>query len=85
MKNTFALLAFSFIAITIFGGDSALAADAAEGAAAGMQHRPDLLDGQISIYSSISDSNAPASQIRVSKMSTDFFDNVQHPDHPGNA
>tara|TARA_B100000405_G_C16573199_1_gene370246 strand:- start:420 stop:743 length:324 start_codon:yes stop_codon:yes gene_type:complete len=35
MKNTFALLAFSFIAITIFGGDSALAADAAEGAAAG--------------------------------------------------
>jgi F-type H+-transporting ATPase subunit c len=29
MKNTFALLAFAFIAVTVFGGDSALAQDAA--------------------------------------------------------
>ncbi|MDG2291504.1 MAG: ATP synthase F0 subunit C [Phycisphaerales bacterium] len=34
MKNTFALMAFSFIAITLLGGDFALAADAPEAAAA---------------------------------------------------
>jgi F-type H+-transporting ATPase subunit c len=33
MKNTFALMAFSFIAITLLGGDFALAADAPEAAA----------------------------------------------------
>ena len=31
MKNTLALMAFAFIAVTVFGGDSALAADAVEG------------------------------------------------------
>jgi|TARA_B100001059_G_scaffold28184_1_gene22818 F-type H+-transporting ATPase subunit c len=34
MKNTFALMALSFVVLTVLGSDAALAADGAEGAAA---------------------------------------------------
>ena len=37
MKNTFALLAFSFVTVTVLGGDSALAAEAAAAGSNGLK------------------------------------------------